>query len=813
MDHKDNTKLDSNNGGGDGNFIGDDPSSKLPGHDVEEEGAPLPPETIAASFEFDEERKPQLTSDNIIAAQIPGEQYAVASFQGHGDDEHGGLEDEDEDDEQAPPPPEMIAASYESIDYLQKARNPSNNTHAQIPAGHNAAASFQGHGDDEQGEMENDQSDEDEGQAPLPPEMIAALYEQTVEESQLEKARNLTSSIYDDMELGIENSVEDHVDLLHVVFDNDGTHHTKTENPGSRVDSPTSAPAIIRSDPISIVTPTLENVDVLSLPRSDCQVRDLETSMPPTSTEPMPPSRPIFDRSNQSLPLLEATLVQDAPDVPVYDAFPLSDNWTKPLQKYRVIILGLILVATAAITAVAVVVVRSRRLTAAATLATTASPSESPTASPTTTPSMSPSTGIPTKYPLVWKRQGPAIVGDAADDELGTSVAVSADARTIVIGAPGYYEDDSKKGYVKVYRTSDDSGNRAQLGETIYGDKSGDQFGWSVDINADGNTIVIGSPGHYKKNDRPGYVRVFSLEGDLDSGTNSWTQVGNDITGEANGDEFGTSVSISRDGMTIAVGADWNDGENGLDSGHVRIYRMDDSRLEWVQIGEDIEGEAISDWSGYSVSLSADGNRVAIGSPWNDDNGDDSGHVKVYQMDSAGSSWDQLGQTLNGDNAYDLFGRSVDLSPDGNTLAIGSPGNQEDNDRPGYVRVYSLKVGNDNAGTRSWDQIGQDIIGEANSDEFGYSVSLSNDGRAIAVGAWGNDGDNRVDSGHVRVYRTHDSQSDWIQIGDNIDGGAAYDYLGRSVSMSADGNNVAFGSVYNDNNGADAGNVQVYILE
>jgi hypothetical protein len=198
MNLKDDTELDSNNGGGDGDFIGNDPSSELPGDYVEEEeGAPLPPETIAASFEFDEERKPQLTSDNIIAAQIPGDQYAVASFQGRGDDEQGGLEDEDEDEEQAPPPPEMIAASYESIDDLQKARNPSNDTHAQIPAGHNSVASFRGHGDDEQGGMENDQSDEDEEQAPLPPEMIAASYEQTVEESELEKARHLPSSIYD----------------------------------------------------------------------------------------------------------------------------------------------------------------------------------------------------------------------------------------------------------------------------------------------------------------------------------------------------------------------------------------------------------------------------------------------------------------------------------------------------------------------------------------------------------------------------------------------------------------------------------------
>jgi hypothetical protein len=107
MDPKEDSKLDSN-GGSDGGFIGDDLSSEL---QDEDDGAPVLPETIAASFEF--ETKPQLAGDNIDA-QIPGEQTAALSFQGHGDEE-GGLEDA-EDDEQAPAPPEMIAASYESID-------------------------------------------------------------------------------------------------------------------------------------------------------------------------------------------------------------------------------------------------------------------------------------------------------------------------------------------------------------------------------------------------------------------------------------------------------------------------------------------------------------------------------------------------------------------------------------------------------------------------------------------------------------------------------------------------------------------------
>ena len=188
-------------------------------------------------------------------------------------------------------------------------------------------------------------------------------------------------------------------------------------------------------------------------------------------------------------------------------------------------------------------------------------------------------------------------------------------------------------GYVKIYRGDEDGGDRVQLGETIYGDNAGDSFGFSVDISPDGNTLTIGSPGHHEVNDRPGYVRVFSLELSDDFYTVIWTQIGDDIVGEAIGDEFGVSVSLSEDGKTIAVGAQTNDG-NGDDSGHVRVYRLDDSGSSWMQLGEDIDGEAAGDWSGVSVSLSADGKTVAIGAPWAGKDQVWTGQVRVYQIDS-----------------------------------------------------------------------------------------------------------------------------------------------------------------------------------
>jgi hypothetical protein len=196
-----------------------------------------------------------------------------------------------------------------------------------------------------------------------------------------------------------------------------------------------------------------------------------------------------------------------------------------------------------------------------------------------------------------------------------------------------------------------------------------------------------------------------------------------------------------------------------------------------------------------------------MGSPFNSGNGEFSGHVRVYQIDSAGSTWEQLGQDINGEAAHDYFGWSVDISSDGRTLAIGAPGNFEENDRPGYVGVYYLE--SDDFGS-SWKQLGQDITGDADGDEFGWSVSLSGDGNTLAVGADTNDG-NGVYSGHVRVYRL--SYNLWNQFGNDIDGKASFDFSGSATSLSADGNTVAIGSEGNDDNGSQTGHVRIFSIK
>jgi hypothetical protein len=209
--------------------------------------------------------------------------------------------------------------------------------------------------------------------------------------------------------------------------------------------------------------------------------------------------------------------------------------------------------------------------------------------------------------------------------------------------------------------------------------------------------------------------------------------------------------------------------------------------------------------------LSADGSRVAIGASYND--GDpgasyndgfasfqsDAGHVRVYQLVS-GNIWAQLGADIDGEAAGDWSGSSVHLNADGSKIAIGAPANVGAGAWAGHVRVYQYLSG-------SWSQLGSDIDAEAAGDTMGVSVSFSDDGSKLAVGAPGNKGSG-TGAGHVRVYQF--INSNWAQLGSDIDGEFADDGSGSSVSLSADGSRVAIGAPANDGSGSDAGHVRVY---
>ena len=143
-------------------------------------------------------------------------------------------------------------------------------------------------------------------------------------------------------------------------------------------------------------------------------------------------------------------------------------------------------------------------------------------------------------------------------------------------------------------------------------------------MSADGSRIAFDACSNDGNGIDSGHVRIFEIQGD-----DTWIQLGDDIDGEEQGDEFGFSVAMSADGSRIAIGALSNDG-SGIDSGRVRILEIQGDKT-WIQLGDDIDGEEKGDNYGFSVAMSADGSRIVIGAYYNDGQyGSRSGHVRIY---------------------------------------------------------------------------------------------------------------------------------------------------------------------------------------
>jgi len=365
---------------------------------------------------------------------------------------------------------------------------------------------------------------------------------------------------------------------------------------------------------------------------------------------------------------------------------------------------------------------------------------------------------------------------------------------------------------------------------TIYAKASntdaGDEFGWNVSLSDDGNTLAVsahlegsaamGVNGNQADNtlNGAGAVYVFVRTGA------TWSQQAYVKSGApANGDSFGMEISLSGDGQTLAVGT--ADRINGT-FGAVYIYARAGSL--WAQQAYVQASNAeVSDRFGMSLSLSGDGNTLVVGADGEDSSTTGIGSVPdnlalwagaAYVFTRTGSVWtEQAYIKASNASADDVFGTSVSLSGDGNTLAVsaigessaalGVNGNELDNTSSwsGAVYVFSRTAS-------VWTQ--QAYVKASNtgmSDEFGSSVSLRNDGNALAVGAVfeasvatginGNEADNSLAAaGAAYVFgRTGGVWAQQAYVKASNTGG---DNFGGSVSLSGDGKVLAVGAFLED---------------
>lgn len=373
---------------------------------------------------------------------------------------------------------------------------------------------------------------------------------------------------------------------------------------------------------------------------------------------------------------------------------------------------------------------------------------------------------------------------------------------------------------------------------------AGDEFGRAVSLSADGNTLAVGVYGESSSATGvngnqydnatiiSGAVYVFTRINDV------WQQQAYLKASNADQyDYFGWDVSLNADGNTLAIGAFYessaatgvsgsqND-NSAFKSGAVYVF-VDDNGNWQQQAYLKASNTDPDDEFGFTINLSADGNTLAVGAPREqsaamgitgnqlDNTADVSGAVYVFaRLDG---NWQQQAY-LKGSNtgAGDYFGYDVSLGADGDTLAVGAVGedstvtgtnsNQDNNNAENAGAVYVFIRRNDN-----WQQ--QTYLKASNTDawdRFGNNVSLSADGNTLAVGAYwedssatgvnNNQNDNSSDSAGAVYVFTHDNgnwqQQSYIKAS-NTD---FYESFGHDVSLSADGETLAVGALYEDSN-------------
>jgi len=349
-------------------------------------------------------------------------------------------------------------------------------------------------------------------------------------------------------------------------------------------------------------------------------------------------------------------------------------------------------------------------------------------------------------------------------DDFGYSVAISSDGSRVAMGSYLHDVHGSNSGAVYLF-----DGNGTQLAKLTAEDGTPeDMFGHSVAISSDGSRVAVGAIGAYLFD---GYGTQLAKLTPVDGASN---------------DYFGRSVAISADGSRIVVGAPFDD-DNGTSSGSVYIFDGTGTQLTKLIPADNVQ----SDIFGWSVAISPDGDRILVGAPRDDDKETNSG--SVYMFDGMGT---QLMKLTAADGSYNSrFGSLVVMSSDGNRVAVGTLRDS----------VYIF----DGAGTQLMKLTADGGVSAStsSSDWFGESVAMNSDGSRIAIGA-PRDDDKGSDSGAVYIFDGSGTQVTKLIAADTAPG----DNFGKTVAMTADGNQLAVGADFDNDMGSYSGSVYLFEL-
>eukprot|EP01047_Picozoa_sp_COSAG01_P053935 COSAG01_NODE_5836_length_4004_cov_14.173367_1_plen_1022_part_01 len=299
--------------------------------------------------------------------------------------------------------------------------------------------------------------------------------------------------------------------------------------------------------------------------------------------------------------------------------------------------------------------------------------------------------------------------GTDSQDHFGTVVKVSYDGTTIGVGAP----DDDSKGSVFIFtQVSAQWTEQSKL--TASDGANDDEFGYALDVAADGSTVIVGAYHDGNPSDA-GSAYIFTRIGA------AWTQDAKiRASDKASGDRFGQSVAITDDGQVAVVGAYKDDNPN--DAGSAYIFERTGS--SWSQTCKvRASDKASGDRFGRSVAI--DGHTVVVGA-LRDDNPSDAGSTYVF---TKGASWAAVTQTqkLRASNmgSDDRLGEGHNgVAVRGDTIVAGAPREDSGGSQAGAAYVWGRSAGS--AFAQTWTLRGS-AAGASAGNYFGYAIGIGTD--------------------------------------------------------------------------------------
>ncbi len=354
--------------------------------------------------------------------------------------------------------------------------------------------------------------------------------------------------------------------------------------------------------------------------------------------------------------------------------------------------------------------------------------------------------------------------------------AVATDGTQVVVGSKDYTYGVSS-GAVYLYQPNGSNWSETKL---IASDGvSNADFGASVGIS--NNRIIVGAPGDGPGGVQSGSAYIYDWDGA------NWIETKLTASDGTSFDNFGSSVAISGDRIVVAA---IGDDDFGSDSGSIYTFVWDGN--SWIET-KLLPSDGGS-FDGFGIDVDISGDRIVVGSNYDDDNGTNSG--SIYLFDWVVNTWVETKITASEGSGADYYGSSVGVS--GDIIAVGAIGDDDNGNGSGSMYVYQWNGSN-------WNETKIIASDGSAGDNFGTSISCF--GNRIVIDSHRDD-DNGLDSGSAYLFEL--IGNNWNETKLTASDGDIGDNFGISVAIA--NNLIVVGAYQDDDNGLETGSSYIFEL-